>query len=490
MEEKQLYQRHQKRRLFHYLSSFLILIVYGGQVCPFLESLTFLQLAVPILGILVVQLLILFLYLDRLIADADYKRQSKRVFLYEAGMFLAGGIAMTVFNTVYYGFPVLSGAKLLLAMFLLGFFAAIDLSLFKEWQLSLYFEATGVNIVPDDQYFSQPKKLVLFSSICTLLTGAVIFLVINKDLDWLITVGNEIPLASAQRSIMIEVSFVMGIILVYIFTIVFSYSRNFSFFLSRETAVLRKATRGDFEIQVPISTNDEYGEMAKHTNIMIEALKIRTEELKLTRDATILSLASLAETRDNETGNHILRTQRYVKVLAEYLSADGAFAALLDEETISLLFKSAPLHDIGKVGIPDNILLKPGKLTEEEFKIMRRHPFLGSEALRAAEEHLGSTSFLNLAREISLTHHEKWDGSGYPKGLKGDDIPLSGRLMAVADVYDALISKRVYKPAFTHEKAREIILDGRGSGFDPRLVDAFLAEEETFKQIAREFSDA
>ncbi len=160
-----------------------------------------------------------------------------------------------------------------------------------------------------------------------------------------------------------------------------------------------------------------------------------------------------------------------------------------DDETITLLFKSAPLHDIGKGGIPDNILLKPGKLADDEFYIMRRHPHLGGEALRTAEEKLGTNSFLKFAREIALTHHEKWDGTGYPKRLKGDDIPISGRLMAVADVYDALISKRVYKPAFTHDKAKEIITGWRGENFDPGLVDAFLQTEQQFIEIAQEFND-
>jgi response regulator RpfG family c-di-GMP phosphodiesterase len=198
--------------------------------------------------------------------------------------------------------------------------------------------------------------------------------------------------------------------------------------------VLKRATNGDFSASVPISSNDEFGVMAKHTNLMVEGLRARTEELKQTRDVTIHSLASLAETRDNETGNHILRTQRYIRALAERLRETPAFEDLLDDETINLFYKSAPLHDIGKVGVPDRILLKPGKLTDEEFDIMKGHPRLGAEALQVAESTLGSNSFLKYAREIALTHHEKWDGSGYPEGLSGEDIPLSGRLMSVADV--------------------------------------------------------
>lgn len=223
--------------------------------------------------------------------------------------------------------------------------------------------------------------------------------------------------------------------------------------------------------------------------VLEELVGQRTEELARTRDVTIHSLAVLAETRDNETGNHIMRTQRYILVLAEELADRGLHSELLQPVDIEMMFKSAPLHDIGKVGIPDAILLKPGQLTDEEFEIMKTHSELGYQALARAEEELGSSSFLNHARDIALTHHEKWDGSGYPKGLAGTDIPLSGRLMALADVYDALISKRCYKPAFSHEKSAAIILEGRGSHFDPDVVDAFQAREESFREIAAQFKD-
>ena len=156
---------------------------------------------------------------------------------------------------------------------------------------------------------------------------------------------------------------------------------------------------------------------------------------------------------------------------------------------MDLLYKSAPLHDVGKVGIPDSILLKPGKLTDEEFMIMKTHAQLGADSLAVAEARLGSNSFLRYARGIAASHHEKWDGSGYPQGLKGDAIPLSARLMALADVYDALISKRVYKPAFDHDKAKSIILDGEGSHFDPRVVAAFISCEGEFTEIAAEYKD-
>ncbi|MBF0119889.1 MAG: two-component system response regulator [Desulfobacterales bacterium] len=231
-------------------------------------------------------------------------------------------------------------------------------------------------------------------------------------------------------------------------------------------------------------------ELKRHRDHLEELVQERTKELALTQEVTIYSLASLAETRDPETGGHILRTQRYVKVLAEQLKNHPRFKKFLDDRTIDLLFKSAPLHDIGKVGVPDHILMKPGKLTNEEFEEMKKHTTYGRDALRVAEVKLGSNSFMRYAREIAYTHQEKWDGSGYPDGLKGEDIPIAGRLMAIADVYDALISKRVYKPPFPHQKAITIIKEGKGKHFDPDMVDAFLAIENEIRLIAIELADS
>ena len=216
----------------------------------------------------------------------------------------------------------------------------------------------------------------------------------------------------------------------------------------------------------------------------------RTRQLQAIQDVTVLAMASMAETRDNETGNHILRTQRYVKRLAEQLQSHPRFSRTLSDDYITLLYKSAPLHDIGKVGIPDSILLKPGRLTAEEFEIMKTHTTIGHAAIVRAEQALGEElDFLHPAKEIALSHQEKWDGSGYPQGLSGDAIPLSARLMAVADVYDALISKRVYKAAMSHAEAVELMRQGRGSHFDPDVLDAFLQVEPDFKSIADSFVD-
>ncbi|MGE5271235.1 MAG: two-component system response regulator [Thiohalocapsa sp.] len=232
-------------------------------------------------------------------------------------------------------------------------------------------------------------------------------------------------------------------------------------------------------------------DLLKNQNQFLESeVDRRTHEVRAIQDVAVLAVASLAETRDNETGNHIRRTQFYVRSLAMHLRRHPRFRAELDDAAIDLLYKSAPLHDIGKVGIPDRILLKPGRLTLEEFEIMKTHTTLGLDSIMQAEQRLGSpVGFLRYAKEIALSHQEKWDGSGYPEGRRGEEIPLSARLMAVADVYDALISRRVYKPPFSQEKSLTILSEGRGSHFDPDILDAFLGHTGEFKAIAERFAD-
>jgi len=215
----------------------------------------------------------------------------------------------------------------------------------------------------------------------------------------------------------------------------------------------------------------------------------KTRDVALTQAVMIEGLATLAEYRDPETGGHIKRTQNYVKAMARRLQHHPRFSGELDEDAIELMYLSAPLHDVGKVGVRDDILLKPGRLTDDEFEQMKAHTVYGHDALKITERKLGKSNFLRFAREIAYTHQEKWDGSGYPQGLKGEEIPVSGRLMALADVYDALISKRVYKPPLSHEEAVRTIVDGRGTHFDPDVVDAFLNLEKTFRSIALTFAD-
>jgi putative two-component system response regulator len=226
------------------------------------------------------------------------------------------------------------------------------------------------------------------------------------------------------------------------------------------------------------------------TAYLANEVERRTRELSAIQDVTIQAMASLAETRDSDTGNHIRRTQFYVKALTSSLRNHPHFRSFFTDGMIEMIFKSAPLHDIGKVGIPDRILLKPGRFDPAEFEIMKTHTTLGRDAIQAAENSLGlKVDFLSLAKEIAYSHQEKWDGSGYPMGLQGEAIPISARVMALADVYDALISRRVYKDSMSHEKAIAIIAEGKGSHFDPDMVDTFLTIQDEIRAIAARYAD-
>jgi putative two-component system response regulator len=208
-----------------------------------------------------------------------------------------------------------------------------------------------------------------------------------------------------------------------------------------------------------------------------------------TRDVAIFALAKLAESRDVDTGAHLERVQYYCRALSQQMATLEKYQEFIDPEFIRLMFQTSPLHDIGKVGIPDSVLLKPGRLDPQEFEIMKTHTTIAAQTLDAALSKFPGVSFLKMARDIAETHHEKYDGTGYPKGLKAENIPLCGRIIALADVYDALISKRVYKQAFTHDSARSVILEGNGKHFDPDVIECFLAREEQFINIRKRFSE-
>ena len=217
--------------------------------------------------------------------------------------------------------------------------------------------------------------------------------------------------------------------------------------------------------------------------------RLSDERLSRTQEVIITSLAYQAEIRDLETGRHLERTSAYVRLLAEILQRQTPFRTYLSDEYLADLIKSSPLHDIGKVGIPDAILCKPGKLTPDEFAIMKKHCEYGGAILKMAENKLAFRSFLTIAGQIALHHHERWDGKGYPHGLQGEQIPLSARIMALADVYDALCSERCYKKPFDHQQSRDIIVENQGTQFDPAVVAAFLAQEEQFERISVALAD-
>lgn len=230
-------------------------------------------------------------------------------------------------------------------------------------------------------------------------------------------------------------------------------------------------------------------ELKRHRDSLNDIIRAQTRALRRTQEGTVMALADLAEWRDPETGEHIKRTQEYVASIAKALAKKPKFATILTPDYIEMLYMCAPLHDMGKVSISDSILLKPGKLTPQEFSIMQKHCEFGAQILQRSLQRIGHDPFLELAYQVARWHHDRWDGEGYPDGLQGDAIPLAARIMSVADVYDALISRRPYKEPMTHEDALSLIKEDSGKRFDPEVVEAFLSVEDEVREITRRLVD-
>ena len=458
---------------------------YGSRVCPMLETLTAME---TLTHVSIVFAILLVIRLTVATRWAVY--QQGQYIKLDTALFFLISIPLATYYNLSYEFPLDSNLKVLFGMALFGFFTGSILELESKLKQMETYHAQGTN---DFQLSGVRQSLVkqLISLVMVLLTSLTLMLsmVAIKDVFWLEHNPDRILDGTGKISIMKEFAYLSLVLGGYAVVIMTMWSKLIKKVLLSHECALIEVTKGNIQSRLPVFNHDELGSMALLTNNMLDSLQSVQQEVKATRDVAIVSLSALAESRDNETGAHIIRTQEYVKALAEHMSQSEKHAPLLTPEYIELLYKSAPLHDVGKVGVPDNVLLKPGKLTDEEFAIMKKHPEIGAEALSIAESQLGSCSFLRVAKEISLTHHEKWNGQGYPNQLAGEDIPLSGRLMTLADVYDALISKRVYKPAFSHEKAKGIIIEGKGQHFDPDVVEAFLAVEQQFVEIAATHKD-
>jgi putative two-component system response regulator len=224
-------------------------------------------------------------------------------------------------------------------------------------------------------------------------------------------------------------------------------------------------------------------------NENLEAIvKEKTKTIIELQNAVLETVAELVEARDDVTGGHIERTQSYLKILFDGLSETGVYAEEIKDWDVDVVVQSAQLHDVGKISVNENILNKPGRLTAEEFEEIKKHTLVGGRIIEHIQERTSDHKFLEFTKSMAVSHHERWDGTGYPHGLKGTAIPLEGRLMAIVDVYDALVSERPYKKAFSHEEAVDIIKDGSGSQFDPTLVELFLLEQEKFSETAKEIS--
>lgn len=468
-----------------YTAAALIFGTYGGRVCPMLETLT----ASQILFHVTVTYATVFIFRHCLLQQHSLVEENRLARL-DATLFFLGSLPLALFYNLQYDFPLDSNLKVLFGMTLFGFFTGLILQLVaKLKQFERLSQDKEYNFTLNGERQSLVKQMIMMVSLLLITLTTMLAMIAIKDIFWLEHNPARVLDGTGKISVIKEFVYIAVVLGGYAITIMVLWSKVMHKILLAQECSLVEVTQGNTSTRLPVFEHDELGSMASLTNEMLDSLESSKEEVKTTRDVAIISLSALAESRDNETGAHILRTQEYIQALATYLSQFDHHKALLTPEYIELLYKSAPLHDVGKVGIPDNILLKPGKLTDEEFEIMKGHPEIGAQALSMAEKQLGSNSFLQLAKEIALTHHEKWNGSGYPNQLSGNDIPLSGRLMALADVYDALISERVYKKAFSHEKAKSIILEGNGTHFDPELVDAFIAIEHEFVAIADKYRE-
>ena len=234
----------------------------------------------------------------------------------------------------------------------------------------------------------------------------------------------------------------------------------------------------------------QYRSILQHCNTLLEErVRAQIAEISTAQLAAIYAMSRLAESKDPDTGAHLERMREYCRLLSQQLARMPAYADEIDERFIDTIYAASPLHDIGKVGVPDQVLLKPGKLDVREWDLMRTHTVIGAETLRAVYQQYGPNDFVRMGIDIAESHHEKWDGSGYPTGLAGDDIPLAARILALGDVYDALTSRRCYKQAFPHSESRALIVAASGSHFDPHVVDAFLATEDEFIRIRRHYQD-
>ncbi len=326
---------------------------------------------------------------------------------------------MAIISLLYFFYisNILSGLYLLPAFFVMGLFTATHQYLQLERNIILYCSQSSSNISLEKKYISVPTKLTVISVICIISVTFFMSIIVNYDIQWLINLEKNHLYTSQHQLVILKMVIVAAIFLILIINLIYSYAKNLKLLLHNQNSTLQALHSGNLNVHVPLCTNDEFGAMALLTNQMIAKLRTYTNRLRTSHKVTILCLASLAETRDNETGAHIMRTKYYVLILATALKKNPKYSRYLTKEKIKLLCDCSQLHDIGKGGIPDSILLKPGKLTPEEFNIMKRHTVIGYHALQKAQQRLSlqSTPFLKLAQEIIYTHHEKWDGTGYPR---------------------------------------------------------------------------
>ncbi|MEM6616244.1 MAG: HD domain-containing phosphohydrolase [Pseudomonadota bacterium] len=473
----------------HYGIAVLLLSFYSIAVCPLIRTFDPISV-VATFSIALGAAFALRMLAVKLIARFNAMEVTNlRIFAFDFVFLAAVGMALCLYyETRYQFFPWHSAAKIIFGFASMSFFIALDLALHREATLRKALFASGASLRLQEHFTPIRRKFVFVAITSFLLAASITILVVMKDIHWIARHPDQ--LETAKLAIIGEILFVAGVMSGYVVRVLKGFADRVGQNLNDINTVLAKVRAGDLSATLPITSVDEFGRSAALTNHMIDCLSERTNELQNSYEAILAVCMRLASLHDDETGGHIARTQAYVDILTSQLMKTGKYRDVITPRDRTLYTMAAPLHDIGKVGIPEGVLRKPGKLSHDEFELMKTHTLIGDDALGAAERDVGKIEFLDVARGIAIAHHEKWDGSGYPNALAGEDIPLPARIMALADVYDALRSARPYKSAFDHEKARGLILEGRGSHFDPDVVDAFLAAEERFIAISREQENA
>lgn len=474
----------------HYLLAAVVLALYGGVVCPFIADLTLTQLMTPIAVALALGFALRMTLRANVLGDVTDPNRSNQVLRIEFTSLVTAGVLYASFNDLVLDFPIGSAIKVMVGIVSIAAFAALESALRQELKTCEYCQANGIQITQSNSNRSFTSLMFLVAVAPVVIVTAVQTLAVQNEFWYLSKLATVAEVADSRHGALFESVFIAVVVIAYLVSVARRGTQLLRFHLDNQRATLRRVSEGHMQERVAVVSNDEFSSIARYTNAMLQSLETKNKAIKRTQEATILSLATLAETRDNETGSHIKRTQQYVRILAEHLAKNSTYAPYLSTAAIELIYKAAPLHDIGKVGIPDSVLLKPGKLTSSEYDTMKTHTSLGLRALEVVEESLGKQPFISCAKELVGSHHERWDGKGYPQGLAGTAIPLAGRLMAVADVYDALISKRVYKSAYSHQKAYDIIVADSGKHFDPLVVDAFIECESEFREIAQWHDEA
>jgi response regulator RpfG family c-di-GMP phosphodiesterase len=464
--------------LTHHAVAAAIITTYGIYVCSFIDSLA------PAIWLLTVMVILAVqaggaILIRQALAGAGHCVDPQSAFKAELAAFVAGGAVLGAFNYVAHGFPVGSALKSALGFTTIGLFAAADQAI--HWTHRRF--AAG---------WSAPFTGIRWSLVARVGTAITIVMTLMIALSGLLIYRLIEDGAQADRKtsllLAFELAFVLLVFVGYIVNLLRGIGELVRKGLTEQIETLQSAKTDPASRRARIATGDEIGLVATEINHLLDQLERAGADAARASDGIIRGLLSLASTRDNETGAHIRRTQAYVSLLVDDLIANAPEFGLARDAARHIV-AAAPLHDIGKVAVPDAILRKPGRLDAAEFEVMKGHVAGGVAVIDSIIAEVGGTPFLTTARAIIAGHHEKYDGTGYPARLSGTDIPLAGRVMAVADVYDALRSARVYKPAMDRATARTIIETGAGTHFDPVVVSAFLRQEPAIDALARALAD-